>query len=763
MSSALLRWAVGPVLAPGSPLQPDPWLDTIAASAGLQLGERFPDVGPPATPSGTVAVTNGSTAVVGTGTAFTTELSVNSRWWITQGSDRLIDKWDSGAYNGVASIEDDTHLTLTSNWAGSTASGLSIVTWNESMETLWGGFINYYDLGLCLWVQYVRTGDERYRTYANKVASAWWGATYYTNSGATAVDSAAAPRIIGLCGLILSAHDEDQVAGVPGTSKLWDWLYRYTDYHRTIWLTNHINDSELYTGLRDGAFAFHFALYLSRFLPDTYTLYGNGTKAASTGTATDGAAKRAALIGICDDLVADYYDRLQYPDGSFRWVDDFPPQTGSNDTEKGEVPFHCGLLMHALADYTRHPDAANVATAGGIIVAHMEHVIDDCYEAGTSANVTNFPTYYWRDTLYQRFSDNPTPSGDRDALADSEPFSADLNRVIQERQNTSTLIGAFGEAYRISGTATFKTIGDDAHEACFGYNVSGDGLRAGIYLIDNSGGRTAKTYCENMRMCMRYAELRLGRTMNVTPGNTSSQGFTLANLTATLSHDHDGDYLVVGVAAGFSDGAGVPASVTYDGVAMSLLTSVAFTSNCGVGIYGLTTSNTGVHDVVVTYPVGEATRCVVCAFSASNVVSVDTTTVGITGASTDAPLTVTNDTTPTAALADLVVDMLATGHTSSGDAGVTGVTAGSGQTLVGTAQSNDSTTGVRGAMSHESGSDAVVTMSWSVAHGGISAKYRHALIVLQGAAAATETDDRPRRRVIIVRGGGRRRVRRGRR
>ena len=63
---------------------------------------------------GTLSVTNGSNAVVGVGTAFVDELSVND-WIAYQGSERQI-----------LAITDQTHLTFTSNWSSATLSGITM-------------------------------------------------------------------------------------------------------------------------------------------------------------------------------------------------------------------------------------------------------------------------------------------------------------------------------------------------------------------------------------------------------------------------------------------------------------------------------------------------------------------------------------------------------------------------------------------------------------------------------------------------------------
>lgn len=65
--------------------------------------------------TGTVAVTNGSASVVGTGTAFTTQ--AKSGAYIVIGA-------DAAAYR-VDKVADDTHLTLVQAYPGTTASGLN--------------------------------------------------------------------------------------------------------------------------------------------------------------------------------------------------------------------------------------------------------------------------------------------------------------------------------------------------------------------------------------------------------------------------------------------------------------------------------------------------------------------------------------------------------------------------------------------------------------------------------------------------------------
>ena len=64
---------------------------------------------------GTIAVTNGSTAVVGTGVLWS--LVIEGDWVVVPGQSAF------GIVDSVA--PDKTHITLKSPWSGATASGLS--------------------------------------------------------------------------------------------------------------------------------------------------------------------------------------------------------------------------------------------------------------------------------------------------------------------------------------------------------------------------------------------------------------------------------------------------------------------------------------------------------------------------------------------------------------------------------------------------------------------------------------------------------------
>jgi len=78
--------------------------------------------------TGTVAVTNASTGVVGTGTLWTS---------LTVGSPApIFSKLNSGVPYYIASITDDTNLILTAPYAGVTESGISYSIANDYSTNL---------------------------------------------------------------------------------------------------------------------------------------------------------------------------------------------------------------------------------------------------------------------------------------------------------------------------------------------------------------------------------------------------------------------------------------------------------------------------------------------------------------------------------------------------------------------------------------------------------------------------------------------------
>lgn len=117
--------AVGSSIVFGSDSTNTPYkVSAIASDTSLTLTSNYAGSTVAATSAkiqtiltGTLSVTNGSAAVVGTGTAFTTALSVGN--WLIISNDATKTPYQ------VLTITDDTHLTLAANYGGATAAGLT--------------------------------------------------------------------------------------------------------------------------------------------------------------------------------------------------------------------------------------------------------------------------------------------------------------------------------------------------------------------------------------------------------------------------------------------------------------------------------------------------------------------------------------------------------------------------------------------------------------------------------------------------------------
>jgi len=166
---------------------------------------------------------------------------------------------------------------------------------------------NYYDLALSLYGLYYRTGEAGILAYARKVADSWWLSPPVNGGRMINFESGSySPRNSSIGGLIVRAMD--------GRPEMWDWIQSYTRYMFDIWLKQRVKDPQLYLGVRDGSYMLLYATWLGKVLPDSFPLI-------SGGTATDGAKSRAAFLADAENVAVNYYGRLQYPDGSWRWND----------------------------------------------------------------------------------------------------------------------------------------------------------------------------------------------------------------------------------------------------------------------------------------------------------------------------------------------------------------------------------------------------------------------------------------------------------
>ncbi|HEX7772611.1 MAG TPA: hypothetical protein VF435_09325, partial [Pyrinomonadaceae bacterium] len=302
-----IEFIIGPQVKSGSPLVPTTWFDTNAINRGLQLASEFPATPPMRTLSGTVTLTQGQNTIVGTGTRFKTELlsPVNQyNFFIRDTTGALNTYW-------ITSVADDTHLTFSQPWQKSTQSGRPIftATGDEANNYL---NLNYYDQVLVHYTNYYRTGDVRFRDAARKIADSWWLAPFI-DEGRASVDNIIAPRHISLNGLMLRAMD--------GRPEMWPFIVRFTRTMYDIWVGQRMTYPALYFGVREGGYMLLYAANLAKVHPD--------------------AAIRQEFLTKALDGAVNYYARVQYTDGSWRWGD--PAWVGD-----ATQPFQIGLLLEGM-------------------------------------------------------------------------------------------------------------------------------------------------------------------------------------------------------------------------------------------------------------------------------------------------------------------------------------------------------------------------------------------------------------------------------
>ena len=188
--------------------------------------------------------------------------------------------------------------------------------------------------------------------------------------------------------------------------------------------------------------------------------------------------------------------------------------------------------------------------------------------------------------------------------------------------------------------------------------------------------------------------------MAITVGNTSSIAIALRSGSVGLSHDNNGDFVVVMVCSGF----GPPTTMTYDGVAMTLAVS-ADTGGQSSFVYYAYASAQGVKNISY-FRSGGAEYVSIIAMSLSGVAK--SSPVDATGTDLTGPLA----STTISGLSDgsIAVDALRASNTSGG----VGFTQDAAQTKI-----YSSASGTNGfAASYKFPGSSSTTMSWISSYSG---------------------------------------------
>jgi hypothetical protein len=319
--------------------------------------------------------------------------------------------------------------------------------------------LNYYDLGLALYGAYYRTGDPTLLSYARKVADSWWLDVPRQGTN-TNWDNTYAPRGASLGGLMLRALD--------GRPEMWPWIVGYTRHMYDIWLGNHLNDSQLYYGVRDGGYMLLYAAWLAKVSPDP--------------------AIRAEFTTKARNAAIQYYARLQYSDGSWRWLDSYAIPGYEYE------PFMVGLLLDGMVATHRLTGDQQILNAITNSVVNLYSVAYRKDELVPGMSVK------WRGMWYYYYGTTCLSGCGRTALT-----GTDTNGIREVRQLNPSLIHAFGYAYTTTRDDRYRQWGDEIFAATFGKG-QGPGADAFYGLADFR----EKEYNASYRSAGRYLVWRLG-------------------------------------------------------------------------------------------------------------------------------------------------------------------------------------------------------------------------------------------------------------
>ncbi|HET8654099.1 MAG TPA: hypothetical protein VFL93_01100 [Longimicrobiaceae bacterium] len=304
------------------------------------------------------------------------------------------------------------------------------------------GYVMYYDLGLTLYQLYYRSGDEHIHELARKVVDHWVEAARNTSVRPYNL----APRSVNLDGIILRALD--------GRPELWPEILAYVRTMYPMWLGNHLNDSKLWYGIRDGGFTLLYTAQLAEVYPDS--------------------AVRAEMKAKALAAATTYYARLQHADGGWYYR-----LKEANDSLVSQ-PFQVGFLMEGLI-------AAHQVTGDATIAREITRGVDWLYQYGFDAREPYKAMWYWVDEQHNGKGHGPATTA-----------------MWNARELNGTTIHAFGYAYKLTGDEKYRTEGDDVLEATFNYDPSDPKGSTGLAFY------RGKEYNQNYRSSGHYLVWRLG-------------------------------------------------------------------------------------------------------------------------------------------------------------------------------------------------------------------------------------------------------------
>ena len=322
---------------------------------------------------------------------------------------------------------------------------------------------SYYDQGRVQYLNYYRTGDAEFLKYARDITDYWY-------EHVKPLGTNIAPRSAAVSGLMLRALD--------GRPEMWDWILPWVNHHMHVWLEARLDYETLHYGLRDGGYALYYGSLVAAVHPD--------------------AAVRSEYKARVLTVARDYYARLQYSDGSWRWGDSQATITG-----KFMQPFMVGLMLEGLV-------AVHQLTGDAVVANAIMKSAENLYAVGYRLDelVPGVADTNWRGMWYFVYGNECMPGQPPAPQCGAQELRGgwDTNSIRDVRQLNPTTVHAFGYAYKISGDTRYLAWGDEIFASTFG---KGRGPLADDFygLADYQ----AKQYNQSYRSAGTYLARRVGQ------------------------------------------------------------------------------------------------------------------------------------------------------------------------------------------------------------------------------------------------------------
>jgi hypothetical protein len=360
---------VGPLLRSGASQWT--WFDATEKQLGDAIGASI-SASPGDTPLvGTISLTNGSTAVTGSGTTFQTTFNCN-------GTDLIMIHYPvAGGGTGrrvqtVMSCSSDTAMVIDRGYDATTGpeSGVSYGRTTNAETAQWvngSNNWNYYDAVAAFYRLYYRTGIESYREHARSLADKWYkwpfdgGRAWINGQGYWQQQ----PRMMNLMGLMLRAED--------GKPEYWPAIVASADAVYVQWNQNWFPSasSKVIGELREQGYASLFQAGIAVMHPDS--------------------AARAAALANANAAFSSYWQPAQSANGG--WM--FPINPALYYSGDGTLPWQGGFTSQFLTMLHRTTGSSDVLAALKLQADFMDdYGIDPLNDGGYyDAFYTRCPAY----------------------------------------------------------------------------------------------------------------------------------------------------------------------------------------------------------------------------------------------------------------------------------------------------------------------------------------------------------------------------------